>query len=126
MAGAWPEGSVLEPLEDEAIQPPGPPLPGYQEAAIRAWLRQIGEHDPSIITDVLETARRDPAALAVYLDQAHGVPELGPRTCGECSHYQRIDHPRLGHCGVGEPEPLAGLWDSQARTCGKMKLAVGE
>ena len=37
--------------------------------------------------------------------------------CGECSQFERIEHPHLGHCAKGEPEPLAGLWDSDHRYC---------
>lgn len=40
---------------------------------------------------------------------------MGRRT--ETTDYQRLNRPHLGHCGMGEPEPLAGLWDSQARRC---------
>jgi len=36
-------------------------------------------------------------------------------TCGECIHFERIDHPHPGHCAKGEPEAIAGLWDSDRR-----------
>lgn len=119
---AWLLGTVLEPVSDEASQPPGPPLSWHREGAIRAWLKHIEEHDPCITSEVLERARRDPDALRFYLLMAQAVPELGPKTCGDCGHYQRIDRPHLGHCGMGEWEPLGGLWDSQARLCGKWEV----
>ncbi len=41
--------------------------------------------------------------------------------CGECTHFRRITgtyaHPNLGHCAVGEPEAIAGLWDTDFRYC---------
>lgn len=37
--------------------------------------------------------------------------------CGDCIHFKRIDHPHLGHCGKGEPEAIAGLWDTDRRYC---------
>lgn len=130
LARSWPPGSVLTPVPDVPIQPDGPALDDDVEAGIQRWLASIGEVDPAIIGEVLDLCADDPAILAMYLGLAGDVPDELPsrdvKCCGTCARYQRIDHPRLGHCGVGEPEPLAGLWDSQARTCGKMKLAVGE
>lgn len=41
---------------------------------------------------------------------------MGRRT--ETTDYQRLNRPHLGHCSRGEPEPLAGFWDSQIRGCG--------
>ncbi|MEX2367476.1 MAG: hypothetical protein WD601_12790, partial [Pseudohongiellaceae bacterium] len=38
-------------------------------------------------------------------------------TCGDCTYYKRIDHPHLAHCTQGEPEAIAGLWDSDRRYC---------
>ena len=38
--------------------------------------------------------------------------------CADCLHFQRIDHPRLGHCAQGQPEAVAGLWDESWRGCG--------
>jgi len=37
--------------------------------------------------------------------------------CGDCIHFERIDHPHLGHCAKGEPESIAGLWDTDWRYC---------
>lgn len=39
--------------------------------------------------------------------------------CGQCSHFERIDHPHLGHCTKGEPEAIAGLWDTDRRDCAR-------
>jgi len=37
--------------------------------------------------------------------------------CGNCIHFERTNHPHLGHCAKGEPEAIAGLWDSDQRYC---------
>jgi len=37
--------------------------------------------------------------------------------CGDCIHFERIDHPHLGHCAKGEPKAIAGLWDTDRRSC---------
>lgn len=39
------------------------------------------------------------------------------RTCGQCPDFRRIDHPHLGHCKKGQPEPIAGIWDTDRRYC---------
>jgi hypothetical protein len=51
----------------------------------------------------------------------HPIPRPHSVCCSGCSHFQRIDHPNLGHCAKGEPEAIAGLWDTDRRYC-KMYL----
>lgn len=41
--------------------------------------------------------------------------------CADCANYRRSEHPRLGHCEVGEPESPAGLWDETFRYCKKWR-----
>jgi len=52
-------------------------------------------------------------------NRATGRPIPRPETirCADCEHFKRIDHPHLGHCQKGEPEAIAGLWDSDQRHC---------
>lgn len=38
-------------------------------------------------------------------------------SCGTRHHFRRIGHPHLGHCAQGDPEPIAGLWDTEQRSC---------
>ena len=45
------------------------------------------------------------------------IPRPDPVKCGDCIHFDRIDHPHLGHCAKGEPEVAAGLWDTERRYC---------
>ncbi|MDP7284407.1 MAG: hypothetical protein QGG61_08500 [Arenicellales bacterium] len=47
------------------------------------------------------------------------IPRPVAVTCGACRHFRRIDHPHLGHCAVGEPEAIAGLWDTDRRGCAR-------
>ena len=91
------------------------------ESSIRAWLAHIEETDPDIITEVLDKCHADSDARRYFLQRAEEVPETVTSyeqiTCSECLHFERIDHPRLGHCAKGEPEAIAGLWDSDRRYC---------
>jgi len=52
-------------------------------------------------------------------NRTEGSPIPRPQViqCSNCIHFDRIDHPNLGHCTNGRLEPIAGLWDSDQRTC---------
>jgi len=92
-----------------------------EESNILAWLTHIEETDPAIIAEVVDKCRNDPEARRYFLKRSEEVPEAvtlnHPKTCGECVHFERIDHPHLGHCVKGEPEAIAGLWDTDRRYC---------
>ncbi len=45
------------------------------------------------------------------------IPRPCAVTCADCEHFKRIDHPHLGHCLKGEPEAVAGIWDTDHRFC---------
>ncbi len=98
-----------------------------EETAIRAWLAHIEEADPATIADVLAKCAANPDARAYCLEQARQIPPPPEpdytATCGACRHFQRIDHPNLGHCVQGEPETIAGLWDTDQRRCRSFKQA---
>ena len=47
------------------------------------------------------------------------IPRPTPVTCGTCRYFRRVDHPNLGHCAKGEPEAIAGLWDTDRRWCSR-------
>ncbi len=51
------------------------------------------------------------------------IPRPVTVTCGACRHFQRIDHPHLGHCVKGEPEAISGLWDTDRRNCDRWREA---
>lgn len=96
-------------------------LTAKDETAIRAWLAHIEESDPVTIADMLAQCAADPDARTYCLKQARQIP-LVPEpdhtaTCGACRHFQRINHPNLGHCAKGEPEAPAGLWATDRRWC---------
>ena len=92
-----------------------------EENAIRAWLAHIEETDSDIIAEVLDKCRADPQARDYFIRRAEEVPQLntyaGRVACGDCLHFERIGHPHLGHCTKGEPEDVAGLWDTDRRYC---------
>lgn len=96
-----------------------------EESIILAWLTHIEETDPEIIAEVVDKCRNDLEARRYFLKRSEEVPEPvtlnHPNTCGECVHFERITepfrHPHLGHCAKGEPEAIAGLWDTDRRYC---------
>jgi len=45
------------------------------------------------------------------------IPRPCAAHCADCEHFNRIDHPHLGHCAKGEPEAIAGLWGTDQRHC---------
>lgn len=102
-------------------QSPATAMTAEEDAAIRAWLAYIAATSVETITEVLDQCRADLEARAYFLRRAEEVPP--PLTgnqwvrCGECQHFRRIDHPNLGHCASGEPEAIAGLWDTDRRWC---------
>jgi len=100
---------------------PLPELSSDDESNIRSWLAHIEETDPAIIAEVMDKCRNDREARQYFLKRSGEVPEPvtlnHPNICGECVHFERIDHPHLGHCAKGEPEAIAGLWDTDRRYC---------
>ncbi len=98
-------------------------LPLSEEINIRAWLKHIEETDPDIITETVDRCRDDLDARRYFLMRSKEVREpavtIDPVACHRCIHCRRTDHPRLGHCAKGEPEAIAGLWDSDQRYCGQ-------
>ncbi|MBL3528370.1 MAG: hypothetical protein JMN27_12445 [gamma proteobacterium endosymbiont of Lamellibrachia anaximandri] len=47
------------------------------------------------------------------------IPRPHPVCCGDCAHFERINHPNLGHCAKDKLEAIAGLWDTSQRYCGR-------
>jgi len=54
-------------------------------------------------------------------NRLRGLPIPRPEAvvCGDCEHFVRTPHRRIGHCAAGQPEAIAGLWDACRRTCGR-------
>lgn len=93
------------------------PLLTEEETAIRTWLAYIEETDPATITNVITQCQTDAQARFFFLEQARKPPPDYTATCWACKHFQRINHSNLGHCAQGEPEDIAGLWDTTRRWC---------
>lgn len=112
-----------------AAQPePIPVLSPNDEANILAWLAHIKETDPDLIDGVVDKCRNDMEARRYVLKQSNAIPEshtaYHPMTCGGCIHFERKNHPNLGNCAKGEPEAIAGLWDTDRRFCGRFSKAI--
>ena len=61
------------------------------------------------------------------VNRINDLPIPRPRAvcCADCFHFNRIDHPHLGHCAKGEPEAISGLWDTDRRYCDRWREASG-
>jgi len=92
-----------------------------EENNIREWLSCIKETDPDDITEILDKCRTDSESRRYFLQLANEIPRTVNSnhwvTCGDCTHFERIAHPNLGHCTKGEPEAITGLWDNDQRWC---------
>ncbi len=119
------EAVTVAPVATVAVAAKPEPLPELspnEKASIRAWLAHIKETDPATINEVLNKCRNDLDARRYFLKRSEEeVPESVATnnhiTCYDCIHFERIDHPHIGHCAKGEPEATAGLWDSDQRYC---------
>lgn len=98
-------------------------LSPIEEKKIRLWLAHIGETDSGVITDLLNSCSDDMDTRRYLLQRSEEVPKPVTRNnnkpiiCGDCTHFERIEHPHIGHCAKGEPEAIAGLWGSDRRHC---------
>ena len=74
------------------------PLAGDQEAAVLAWLSEIGETDETTIADVLTLCRQDEEARRYFLGRAVEISANDDRRC--CSQCGNL---RSGVCVVARP-----------------------
>jgi hypothetical protein len=65
----WPGAVSAEPLATNVRQQSAP-LAAGEEAAVRAWLAQIGETDSATIDEVIEGCRRDKGARGYFIRRA--------------------------------------------------------
>jgi hypothetical protein len=96
------------------------PMTAEEDEAIRAWLEHIEETDQEIFSEVMDKCQREGEVRAYFLRRSEEVPKperCRAMYCRDCSHFDRTDHPHLGHCVKGEPEAIAGLWDTDQRYC---------
>jgi len=107
--------------KDLATQQPAAPMHAGEEKAIRAWLEHIEETDAEIIAEVVEKCQRGEEARDYFIKRVEEVPKPDPWPpvirCGVCINFKRIDHSHLGYCAKGEPQAIAGLWDTGRRYC---------
>jgi hypothetical protein len=88
------------------------PLTRDEEAAIRGWLKSIGETDPAIVAEILELCQRDSGARGYFLGRAK--PEPFDREAFE---------ERAGICefdgGLSREEAEAVVWHEDDRRPGR-------
>lgn len=89
-------------------------------AAQRDWLRS---HKEELLTALLIRMAPHLADIvdtfsATCVDRLPiDVDPWRATRCGDCAHFNRTDHPNLGHCAAGMPEAPAGVWDTDTRHC---------
>ena len=79
-----------------------------RQCVLDAWSDRFGSLKPLVYADIAEQswARRAPSRSPWPLPVAPAGISIG-----STSH--------LGHCAVGEPEAIAGLWDTDRRGCAR-------
>lgn len=107
---AYPDAAAAEPIEAGRRQP-DTLLAGNQEAAVSAWLAQIGETDPATIAEVLTACRRDADARDYFTGRAAAeLPKPSPypddrRTCDQCANLI------AGRCQAAKRGEIVASWD---------------
>lgn len=94
----YPSALAAEPIEP-GRQLPDTLLAGDQEAAVLAWLSEIGETDQAIVAEVLRQCRQDEEARQYFLGLAGAGPQIEDdrRCCSQCLNL------RSGVCVVARP-----------------------
>jgi hypothetical protein len=91
------------------------------------------QYDDQELADALYRSHDDPAgwlSLVKHHEQLTTTPgncgsaqwSPGRVSCATCRHFETAAHPHLGHCNVGEPEAVAGLWCTEFRDCSQWLL----
>ena len=93
----YPDALAAEPIEP-GRQLPDTLLAGDQEAAVLAWLSEIGENDQATIDDMLRQCRQDEEARRYFLGRAVEISADDDRRC--CSQCLNL---RSGVCVVAKP-----------------------
>jgi hypothetical protein len=116
--------ATVAPVATVAVADPQEPphdLSVEEEASIHAWLAYIGETSQATIDEMVSQCRNNMQTRRYLLKRSEEVPGhfVFPTlvACRGCIHFQRIDHPHLGHCSQGQPEAVAGNWDDDCRWC---------
>jgi hypothetical protein len=98
-------------------------LPDYADELLAFWRSDLDDlvqlPDEAILAlghDYLQQRDHYGAGLATSAASAPAATAR-PCRCADCLWFERIRHPHLGHCLAREPEPIAGLWDTDRRGC---------
>jgi hypothetical protein len=118
------ETATVAPVATVAVAAPSEPISAMtqdEESAIRALAAHMNETKQSQINFVLNKCRENLEDRQFFLKLAKEVPEkpfiFNSISCGDCTHFERIEHPHLGHCKKGQIESAAGLWDDDTHIC---------
>ena len=86
-----------------------------------AELRELSGQSPELLRDIHHLKRGFEATLERVNP---GVTARSRNTvrCGDCQHFQRIDHPHMGRCTQGHGRHW--LWATDKRQCEDFEAAV--
>jgi hypothetical protein len=102
--------------------------PDYQ-GEVCYTLAELGElsgKSPEFLRGIHQFKKNFGATLvprgAPRTSEGTGRSELETVRCGDCQHFQRIDHPHTGKCTQGHGRHW--LWDTDQRQCEDFEAAV--
>jgi hypothetical protein len=97
--------------------------PDYQGEVVYtlAELRELTGKSPELLRDIHQFKR---AFGATFEKENPGENARSVNTvrCGDCQHFQRIDHPHMGRCAAGNGRHW--LWDTDKRQCEDFEAVV--
>jgi hypothetical protein len=90
-----------------------------------AELRELSGKSPEFLREIHRVKKFLGATLVPRTSEGTGRSELETVRCGDCQHFQRIDHPHMGKCAQGHGRYW--LWDTDRRRCNDfLRESAGE
>ena len=86
-----------------------------------AEVRELTGQSPELLRDIHRLKRSFGATLG-KVNQAVNAGSRNTVRCGDCQHFDRIDHPHTGRCAAGNGRYW--LWDTDTRQCEDFEAAV--
>lgn len=85
----------------------------FKKQDVSDLLKETDDRLPLHARTIAQTAIRK--RRVVPIRAGIQVPTVNRQSCGNCQHYRRTEHPRLGKCSAGESTGACGNWDSDLR-----------
>ena len=90
--------------------------PDYQGDVVYtlAEIRELAGQSPEFLRGIHQVKKAFGATLE-KVNQGVNAISVNTVRCGDCQHFQRIDHPHMGQCAQGHGRHW--LWDTDQRQC---------